>query len=162
MRGLAGCRRADALHASLVLKRFPVSRVKEVQHYLLFVWINRLQAQKHESMSRPTKGWATPAPSAAPHSAIPGASRGDSNVIRECVEGVRKSDRWGSILFTGGFLALVHNNPDVQCKGVERAKAHMKITHRLLRNMAVLSHMHRRLYIVCNSLCEGCDAQPDR
>lgn len=35
----------------------------------------------------------------------------------------------------------MHNNPDAQCKGVERAKAHMKITHRLLRNMAVLSHI---------------------
>ncbi len=48
-----------------------------------------------------------PRPAAAPRprSAIPGASRGDSNVIRECVEGVRKVTgevasylKWDSLL----------------------------------------------------------------
>lgn len=118
---------------TLTLKRFSISRVKEVQYwdYLLFVWINRLLALKHESMSRPTKGWATPAPAAAPRSAIPGASGGDSNIIRECVEGVRKSDRWSSRLsyLQGDSLLLCTITPNIRALNMPIKSAAIWTSH---------------------------------
>ncbi len=93
----------------LIFKRFSVSRDKKKRSTALRLsavclnqqasetWIN-VTTDKRLSHSRARRG-------VAPRSAIPGASRGDSNVIRECVEGVRKVTgevasylKWGSLL----------------------------------------------------------------